>query len=154
MPKIDIDKLPILVGTGYPAPYDEPCLAREGIDISTATGLTQFGAKIITLPPGAWASQRHWHSHEDELVYILSGHPVFIDDDGEQILSPGDITAHPGGDENGHHMINKTDADVRFLVIGTRATEKDHCHYPDVDLDAPCTGKAMRVFARKDGSRF
>ena len=125
MPKIDIDKLPVQVGTGYPAPFNEPVLARKSIDISTAAGLTQFGARIVTLPPGTWASQRHWHSHEDELVYILSGHPVFIDDDGEQILSPGDITAHPCGDGNGHHMINKTRDDVpvsyTHLTLPTKA---------------------------------
>ena len=150
MPKIDIDKLEIRIGSNYPTPFDGPCRLREGIDLGTLAGLTQFGAKIITLPPGAWSSQRHWHSHEDELVYILTGNPTFIDDAGEQNLSPGDVTAHPGGDGNGHHMINKTDENVSFLVIGTRAPEKDSGHYPDIDLAIPSNGTAARVYVRKE----
>lgn len=88
------------------------------------------------------------------MVYIISGHPTFIDDDGEQLLSPGEITAHPGGDGNGHHMINRSNENVTFLVIGTRAPEKDHCYYPDIDMDLPMTGAADRVWVRKDGSSF
>lgn len=154
MPKLDLDKLEVRVGTGYPSPYDEPCLERQGIDLSTPGGLTQFGARLVTLPPGSWSSQRHWHSHEDELVYIISGHPTFIDDKGPQPLSPGDVTTHPGRDGNGHHMINETEEDVVFLVVGTRAAHLDHCRYPDIDLDLPKTGQDFRPFKRKDGTPF
>jgi len=152
MPKLDLAKIPEKVGTGYPPPFDAPCLNRTGRDLSTPSGLTQFGARLVTLPPGSWSSQRHWHSHEDELIYIVSGHPTFIDDEGPQTLTPGDFTAHPGGDGNGHHMKNETDEDVMFLVIGARAPDKDHCRYPDVDMDLPCNGTDERVFVRKDGS--
>ncbi len=154
MPKLELEKLPVRIGTGYPSPYDEPCLERRGIDLSTPAGLTQFGARLVTLPPGSWSSQRHWHSHEDELVYIISGHPTFVDDEGSQFLSPGDITTHPGGDGNGHHMKNDSDENVVFLVIGTRAAHLDHAHYPDIDLDLPKTGEEHRPFKRKDGSAF
>lgn len=154
MPKLNLDELPVRIGTGYPAPFDEPCLERRGVDLSTPGGLTQFGARLVTLPPGSWSSQRHWHSHEDELVYIISGHPTLVDNDGPQHLSPGDVTTHPGGYANGHHMKNETEADVVFLVVGTRAAYLDHCHYPEIDLDLPMTGKEDRTFLRKDGSGF
>ncbi len=154
MPKINLSKAPERRGSGYPAPFDEPCLQRHIRSVGDAGGLTQFGAHVITLPSGAWSSQRHWHSHEDELVYIMSGHPTLIDDNGEQNLSPGDFTAHPGGDANGHHMINRTDTDVVYLVIGTRAPEKDSGHYPDIDLAIPANGTPTRIFVRKDGSGF
>lgn len=154
MPKLNLENLDVRIGTGYPSPYDEPCLEREGVDLSTPGGLTQFGARLITLPPGSWSSQRHWHSHEDELVYIVSGHPTFVDDDGPQALSPGDVTTHPGGDSNGHHMMNETDEPVTFLVVGTRAAHLDHCHYSDVDMDLPMNGTDNRIFVRKDGRHF
>ena len=154
MPKLKLDDLDVRIGTGYPAPYDEPCLERSSIDLSTPGGLTQFGARIVTLHPGTWSSQRHWHSHEDELVYIISGNPTFVDDQGEQVLAPGDVTTHPGGDGNGHHMKNETDEDVVFLVVGTRAAHLDHCRYSDIDLDLPMNGSDNRIFTRKDGSSF
>ena len=91
---------------------------------------------LSRLPPGEWSSQRHWHSHEDELVYILSGHPILIDDTGETELAPGDVTVHPAGDANGHHMINRTNEDVTFLIIGTHDPESDSCYYPDIDLES------------------
>jgi len=154
MPKLNLENLEVRIGTGYPSPYDEPCLEREGIDLSTPGGLTQFGARLITLPPGSWSSQRHWHSHEDELVYIISGHPTFIDNDGPQQLAPGDVTTHPAGDNNGHHMMNETDEDVSFMVVGTRAAHLDHVHYSDIDLELPVSGSETRMFQRKDGSAF
>jgi len=111
------------------------------------TMITQFGVHHITLPPGIWASQRHHHSAEDEFVYILSGHPTLIDDDGETTLSPGDSCAHPAGDGNGHHLINKTEEDVTFLVVGTRTPETDHCRYPDADLEVRLYPKPPAVSA-------
>jgi len=154
MPKINPDDVEINIGSGYPPPFDEPCRERHIRRVSNAGGLTQFGVHIITIPPGSWSSQRHWHSHEDEFVYILSGHPTLIDDAGRTTLSPGDMTAHPGGDPNGHHMVNETNQDVTYLVVGTRAPEKDSGHYPDIDLAIPANGTAKRVFVRKDGSGF
>lgn len=154
MPKINLDDLTPNTGTTYPAQFADIVKGRSSLNPGDAGGLTQFGAKIITLAPGAGSSQRHHHSAEDEFVYILSGYPTFIDDDGPQRLSPGDMTAHPAGDGNGHHMINETEADVVFLVIGSRRPESDHAGYPDIDMDLPPNGTAKRVFVRKDGSAF
>lgn len=154
MPKVDISKAEPFAGSGYPGGLDAPCENRITRKLGEAAGLTQFGANLMTLKPGAWSSQRHHHSGEDEFVYIISGHPVLIDDAGETPLAPGDCTAHPAGDGNGHHMINRTDADVVFLVIGTHNSENDHCVYPDVDLDLPANGTKERVFSRKDGTPY
>jgi len=149
MPVLDLRSLKPRRSCNYPAPYDADCAGRSALRLSDAAGLTQFDANIVTLAPGAWASQRHHHSAEDELVYILSGHPSFIDDDGERLLNPGDVTAHPAGDGNGHHMINRSDALVTFLVIGTRNPQQDHCCYPDINLDLPSNGTPQRVYQTK-----
>ena len=145
---------PSRTGSGYPAPYDEPCRERRVEKLGDAGGLTQFGVSRVTLPPGAWSSQRHHHSAEDELVYVLQGHPTFIDDVGERELSPGDVTAHPAGDGNGHHMVNRTEADVVFLVMGTRTPELDTATYPDIDLHLPANGTAERLYERKNRERY
>lgn len=154
MPKIDAKKVEVKTGTGYPPKYDEPCAARRVERLSVAGGLTQFGAYHTTLPPGCWASQRHMHSAEDEFVYILKGHPVLIDNGGETQLSPGDSCAHPAGDSNAHHLINRTEEDVTYIVVGTTSPKTDHCQYPDIDLDLPVNGTAQRVFSHKDGTPY
>jgi len=152
-----MDDVPETSGTNYPAPYDGPCILRRKKAVADHGGLTQFGAHIITLitlAPGVWASHRHWHSAEDEFIMILKGTPLFIDDSGETRLNPGDITAHPANDGNGHHMKNDTEDEVEFLVIGSRMPETDHCHYPDVDLDLPANGTANRRYHHKDGTPY
>lgn len=135
MPKIDLAQVPETVGTSYPTPYDVPCLHRRSKRLSEVVGLTQFGANIVTLPPGAWSSQRHWHTHEDEFVWVLSGQVVLSTEDGRELLHPGDCAGFKGGDENGHHFVNESDGEVQLLVVGSRMDE-DGAEYPDADLRA------------------
>ena len=154
MPKINSKDIGVMTGATYPQDLNEPCKTRVTRFLSMAGGLTQFGANHVTLPPGCWASQRHHHSAEDEFVYILSGSPTLIDDNGETPLKAGDSCAHPAGDRNGHHLVNRTDEEVSFLVIGTRNPQNDHCRYPDVDLDLPANGTFIRQQFRKDGTPY
>jgi len=154
MPKINLEDVEITLGTSYPPHLNEPCKTRIARRLSDAGAITQFGVHHVTLPPGCWASQRHHHSAEDEFVYILSGHPSLIDNNGETSLAPGDSCAHPAGDDNAHHLINKTETEVVFLVIGSRTPEIDHCRYPDVDLDLPANGTPNRVKYHKDGTPY
>ncbi len=154
MPKLDLTKIRPRVGSNYPAPLDAPCLNREGQRLSDAGGLTQFGANLMTLSPGAWSSQRHHHSQEDEMVYIVVGNPTLYESAVGVVLSPGDVTTHPMGDGIGHHMKNETDREVVYLVIGGRNPETDHVVYPDIDLDLPANGTANRRYQRKDGSTY
>ena len=154
MPKLNLNQIAPLIGTRYPAPYDAPCKVRSALRLSDAGGLTQFGAHLITLPPGAWSSQRHHHSAEDEIVYIISGHPTLYEGGEPIALSPGDVTVHPMGDGIGHHMKNESDKDVVFLVVGGRNPETDSCVYPDVDLDLPANGTPSRPYQRKDGTPY
>lgn len=133
MPKIDVKKLPVRKGSGYPAPYHETAGERTKKALGDAGGLTQFGVNLTELPPGAWSSQRHWHSAEDELVYVLSGEVTLITDDGEEVLRAGDVATFPHNTPNGHHLINKSNAPATYLEVGTRS-EFDTCYYPDIDM--------------------
>lgn len=146
---IDPDRLPTIARTGYPAPYAGAVDGRSWKDLATAAGLTQFGVNLFTLAPGAWSSQRHWHSHEDELVFVLEGTPVLITDAGETTLAPGQACAWPAGLPDGHCLVNRTDKDVVFLAVGTRAPDEDVCVYPDIDLLATPQG-----FTRRDGTAW
>lgn len=149
MPKrTDPKTLPTQTGTFYPPPYDLPCLARERRSLGEAAGLTQFGVNLLRLKPGAWSSQRHWHVNEDEFVYVPEGEPVLVTDSGKEILCPGDCAGFKVGEQNGHHLQNRTDRDVLLLEIGTR-TQGDGACYPGIDLVHP-PGGVPAMYIRLD----
>ncbi len=133
MPKINVSEAPEGSGSRYPAPFDKPCVDRRWRRLGEAAGLTQFGVNVVTLKPGVWSSQRHWHSHEDEFVYMLEGELVLVTDAGEETLVPGDAAGFKGGVEDGHCLQNRSERDARFLVVGSRVAE-DYGEYPDIDL--------------------
>ena len=133
--KIDLASLEPIIGTLYPPPFAAPCLSRERTRLGDAAGLTQFGVNLLRLPPGAWSSQRHWHTEEDEFVYVVEGEVVLVTDAGEEILKAGDCAGFKAGVGDGHHLQNRSGADALVLEVGTRR-EADEAYYPDVDLVA------------------
>ncbi|XOV86929.1 MAG: cupin domain-containing protein [Pseudomonadota bacterium] len=148
MPKIDVSSVPVHLGSGYPPPFDAPCAERTRRRIGNAGALSDFGVNLMTLPPGAWSSQRHWHSHEDEFVYVLEGELKLVEDDAETRLCAGDCAAFPKGSGNGHHLINESSATAIYLEIGSRHPD-DLTTCSDIDLmSANSDGR----FVRKDGS--
>jgi uncharacterized cupin superfamily protein len=150
MPKIDIAPIPVRTGSGYPPPYDAPCAARTRKRLGDAGGLQDFGINLMTLPPGGWSSQRHWHSHEDEFVYVLQGELTLIEDDGETILRAGECAAFPKNSGNGHHMINRSDEIAVYLEVGSRHPD-DLTTCSDIDM---MSSNADGRFVRKDGTPY
>lgn len=154
MRRIDVSKLEPIVGCKYPPPFDEPCKTRSVRRIAAAGQLTQFGVNHVTVPPGAWASQRHWHAHEDELVYVLEGELTLVTDAGEELLRPGDAAAFVAGERDGHHLQNRSGENAVFLVVGTRV-DSDHGEYPDIDLVfKPGRYSGGGGYAHKDGTPY
>jgi len=149
MPKLDLDAIEQTNRTGYPAPYDAPMEKRHYRRLASEAGLTDFGASHVVLEPGGISSQRHWHEGEDELVVMLSGEAVLVEDEGETVLRPGDVAAFPKGVANGHHLVNRSERPCVFVAIGKVAATD--CHYPDIDLHLD--GAAGR-FTHKDGSSY
>jgi uncharacterized cupin superfamily protein len=151
MKKIDAATLPIHAGSGYPPPLDQPCAGRRRTRLGDVAGLTQFGVNLLRLAPGAWSSQRHWHSAEDEFTYVLEGEVVLVTDDGEEVLRAGDCAGFRAGDANGHHLQNRSNADVVLLDIGSRHPDTDAVDYPDLDLILAAGDRAYR---HRDGSPY
>jgi uncharacterized cupin superfamily protein len=148
LPKLDLDTIPQTNATGYPPEYAGAVQGRWYRRLGPASGLSEFGVSHVTLKPGAWSSQRHWHEDEDEFVVMLSGEAVLVDDAGEHPMLPGDCASFPKGDANGHVLQNRSDADCVFIAVG-RKGESD-CHYPDIDMHL----FENKGFRRKDGSAF
>ena len=132
MPKIDLDSIAQTNRTGYPVPFDRQVQGRWYRRLAPAGGLTEFGASHVTLKPGAWSSQRHWHDTEDELLIMIAGEAVLVEDDGRTVLKPGDVCAWAKGVANGHHLINESDEDCVFVAIsgGPDTTGS----YSDIDM--------------------
>ena len=131
--KIDLQATKTVSGSRYPSPYHEPCSQRTRHALGDAAGLTSFGVNLSRLAPGTWSSQRHWHSAEDEFVYVLSGEVALITDAGEEILRAGDCAGFKAAEADGHHLVNRSDRDAVILEVGSRRPE-DVTDYPDVDM--------------------
>lgn len=148
MPKIDLEAIPHSNATGYPAPFDEQVQGRHWRRLAPAGGLTHMGASHVVLRPGAWSSQRHWHEGEDELVIMLSGEAILIEDEGETVLCAGDVAAWPAGVINGHHLVNRSDDDCSFIAIGS-GDQNGSGEYPDIDMKFEGDG-----YFHKDGTPY
>lgn len=148
MPKLDLDAIPQTNATGYQAPFDAAVAGRWYRRLAPVAGLTMFGASHVVLKPGAWSSQRHWHDGEDEMVVMIFGEAVLVEDAGETILRAGDCAAWAGGLTNGHHLINRTDSDCIFVAIG--AGPRTGGGYSDIDMMFTADDR----YVRKDGTEY
>ncbi len=148
MPKVDLEAIEQMNRTGYPPPFDKDVAGRWYRRLAPATGLTDFGASHVVLKPGAWSSQRHWHDGEDEFLVMLSGEAVLVEDDGRSVLLPGDIAAWPKGTGVGHHLINESDSDCSFVVVGGGTNTGGG--YSDIDMMFTADNR----YVHKDGSPY
>jgi uncharacterized cupin superfamily protein len=150
--KIDLVTAAAVIGTLYPPPYDQPCRARVRQKLGDVASLTQFGVNLLTLPPGAWSSQRHWHTAEDEFIYVLEGEVTLESDEGTEVLRAGDCAGFKAGDSNGHCLKNLSEGTVRVLEIGSRI-EGDVAYYSDIDMMTVPSGEPA-PYAHRDGTPY
>jgi len=148
MKKIDLSSVPAQIGSNYPHPFDAPCSGQSCQRVARYAGLTVFGVNLTVIEPGAWSSQRHWHTHEDEFVWVLDGELTLITDTGEEILRAGDCAAFRRDDRDGHHLVNKSSRPARVLEIGN-SDPQDRCTYPDIDMIADIAG-----YIHRDGTPY
>lgn len=137
-----------LSGSSYPPAYQPFVSERIKRRLGDLAGLDQFGVNLVHLPADAWSSQRHWHTNEDEFVYILSGELVLVTDAGEQVMRPGDCAGFKAGDANGHHLINRTAEMATYLEVGTRQADGE-TDYPDIDMKNIKSDGKLRFVNRK-----
>lgn len=149
MPKLDLDAIPQTNATGYPPPYDAEVEGRWYRRLAPPFGLKKLGASHVTLAPGAYSSQRHWHEGQDELVIMLQGEAVLIEDGGETRVVPGDILAWPAGVRDGHRLHNRTAEPCVFVAISGGDRDEDRGEYPDIDMVFTPEG-----YFRKDGTPY
>jgi uncharacterized cupin superfamily protein len=148
MKKMNLSLVPTQRGSNYPPPFDEACRDQTCQRLARYAGLTQFGVNVTVIEVGAWSSQRHWHSHEDEFLWVLEGELTLVTDAGEETLRAGDCAAFRSGDADGHHLVNKSGRQTKVLEIGT-SDPQDCCTYPDIDMIADNSG-----YIHRDGTSY
>ena len=136
-------------GSGYPEPYRSRCLPREKRALGNALGLQNFGVNLVKLEPRAQSALRHWHSQQDEFVWVLEGEVTLVSDAGAEKLAPGMCAGFPKGKPDGHHLVNNSTKDAWYLEVGDRSAG-DAVTYPDDDMGAVLV--ATYKFVKKDGS--
>jgi len=150
LPALDPEAVPPRTDSGYPEPFRSRVLPREKRSLGAALGLAKFGVNLTTLPPGKESSMRHWHTHEDEFVYVLEGEVVLRTDEGEQVQRAGMCAGFPAGVQNGHQLINRSDRPARYLEVSNR-DGADGAEYSDPDVDLAYRDGKM---VRRDGSKL
>jgi uncharacterized cupin superfamily protein len=146
--RIVIKNVPAETGSQYPAPYAEACAQRLRKRLGDAAGLTDFGVNLLRLPPGAWSSHRHWHTAEDEFVFVIEGEVVLATNSGEEVLAAGECAGFKAGIHDGHHLQNRSQRDAVVLEVGARKPH-DQGEYSDIDMRFGPTG-----YSRKNGTPY
>lgn len=150
---INLENVPKRTTTVYPNEFKPLIAGRIKQALGNAAGLKNFGVNLVTLAPGSCSALRHWHTKQDEFIYVISGEVTLITDAGEQILQPGMMAGFPAGEPDGHHLVNRSHAVVVYLEIGDRSPD-DEGNYPDDDLIAKLGSDGNYIFLHKDGTAY
>lgn len=153
LPGFDPLTLPAEERNPYPAPYDTVLTGKSRRVLGDPRGLTKFGVNLTEMAPGAVSALRHWHTAEDEFIYVTEGTPTLVTDAGEQVMAPGMCACFPADSGDGHRLENRSDAVVRYIEVGNRSAGED-VHYPDNDLVMEKTPEGTRSFRHFDGTPY
>ncbi|MBF2067506.1 MAG: cupin domain-containing protein [Calothrix sp. C42_A2020_038] len=149
---INPKNVPQRTTSNYPEQFQPRVAGRIKQALGKAAGIKNFGVNLVQLSSQSCSSLRHWHSKQDEFIYVIEGEITLITDAGEQILTRGMMAGFPAGEANGHHLINKSNQVAVYLEVGDR-TPDDEVHYSDDDLVASA-GENGWIFLHKDGSKY
>jgi uncharacterized cupin superfamily protein len=150
---INPENVPNRTTSNYPKEFQSFVLGRIKKAVGNAAGLKNFGVNLVTLAPGSSSALRHWHTRQDEFVYVIEGEVTLVTNEGAQILKAGMMAGFPAGEANGHHLVNRSHEAVVYLEIGDR-TADDEAYYPDDDLIAQLHAGGNHTFTHKDGTLY
>jgi uncharacterized cupin superfamily protein len=153
LPALDVSVVAPRSTSSYPEPFRSRVLPREKRALGEALGLTRIGVNLTTLPPGKESSMRHFHTLEDELVFVVEGEVVLVTDEGEQVLGAGACAGFPAGVRNAHQLVNRSDRPALYLEISNQDAQ-DGVEYADVDLAYQSAPDGRAVFTHKDGKPY
>jgi uncharacterized cupin superfamily protein len=152
LPAIDPATVKAIAGSNYPEQFKPGVAGRSKQRLGDALGLKNFGVNLTAIKPGSASALRHWHSSEDEFIYVLRGELVLVTEGGEQVLTAGMAAGFPAGKADGHCLVNRSAGDAAYLEVGDRRSD-DSVAYPDDDLEGRATASGRKFF-HKDGTPY
>ncbi|AFZ58430.1 cupin domain-containing protein [Anabaena cylindrica FACHB-243] len=150
---INPDNVPCRTTSVYPDVFKSRIAGRVKQALGNSAGLKNFGVNLVTLAPGSCSALRHWHTQQDEFIYIIQGEITLVTNAGEQILIPGMMAAFPAKEADGHQLVNKSQEIAIYLEVGDR-TPGDLVYYPDDDLIAKSSDNGGWIFTHRDGDLY
>jgi len=137
MPEIIItskDKAPISHHHGAHADFEyfrhEVTDRRQKYEVSSPREGNQTVVAFYTIPPGKSNYPYHYHTVNEEVFYIISGHGRLLTPDGARAIGPGDIIVCPAGERGAHKITNvSNDTNLVYLDVDTNMTP-EIAHYP------------------------
>ncbi|MDI9409878.1 MAG: cupin domain-containing protein [Candidatus Pacebacteria bacterium] len=151
-PAIAATEIPGRGISNYPKPFSDRVKGRYKIPLGDYFDLTKFGINQTSLAPGSQSALLHRHRGQDELIYILVGHPTLVTELGEQILAPGMVCGFKADNGIAHMLVNRTDETVIYLEIGDRSPG-DQVTFPNDDLVAVLV-EGKWQFEQRDGTPY
>lgn len=83
-------------------------------------GPAKVGVGYLELPPGSHTEPAHWHSQEEEHLYVLAGEATLRLGDERFELRAGSYVCFPAGQAEPHCLYNTGRAPFAYLMIGER----------------------------------
>ena len=101
-------------------------------ELSNAVDADALGCSLYELLPGGRSWPYHYHTANEEAVYVLDGEGILRHDEGDSRLAPGDYVTLPPDESGGHQVVNDGDGPLRYLAFSTME-EPDVTVYPEMD---------------------
>ncbi len=98
--------------------------------LGAADGGERLGSSMYELPPGGASFPYHYHTANEEALYVLSGSGTLRLDGEEHAVEAGDFAALPADESGAHRVRNDGDEPLRYLLVSTM-NEPDAMVYPD-----------------------
>lgn len=118
--------------------------------LGEAAGSDQLGCSLYELPAGEASWPYHYHTANEEAIYVLAGQGTLRLAGDTHSINERDYVALPADETGGHKVVNDSDAPLRYLAFSTM-NEPDITVYPDsnkfgVFVGSPPGGRGERTF--------
>jgi uncharacterized cupin superfamily protein len=108
----------------------EPLYESRTTRLGRGTVARKLGAGYDILPPGKMSCPYHLHHAQEEMFVVIEGEGTLRVAGEKLAIRAGDVIFIPPGPEYPHHIINTSDAPLKYLSIGTKE-QPEICEYPD-----------------------
>ena len=98
--------------------------------LSAAAGGRALGCSLYRVPPGVKGWPRHYHTANEEALYVLAGEGTLVLGEERLRLRAGDYVALPADPGLAHKIVNDSAAELSFLCVSTMS-HPDVIVYPD-----------------------